>query len=306
MIQPLRLISLAAIVLFCCLVSATRETTAAETKLKGLLVTGGCCHDYPRQTKIITEGLSQRVNISWDVVHEDDGRLHQISIYAKAGWSKGYDIVVHNECYGAVADVSFVENIVNEHTKNNVPAIVIHCSMHSYRAAETDEWRKFLGVTSRRHEKGGRRLKVTNTAKGHPIMAKFPAEWTTPNGELYVIENVWPNCVPLATAYGEDTKKEQICIWVNTYKNTRLFGTTLGHHNETMISPHWLDTTARGLLWTLGKLDEDGNPVAGFAGTGIAMFSFQKKIDTRQPTPAGLKLEKGELDDLKRRLEGKK
>ena len=43
---------------------AQEESTA---KLQGLLVTGGCCHDYDRQKLIITEGLSQRVNIEWDI-----------------------------------------------------------------------------------------------------------------------------------------------------------------------------------------------------------------------------------------------
>lgn len=253
-------------------------TNAAKTKLKGLLITGGCCHDYARQKLIVTEGLSQRMSISWDTVMEGNGRDTKVSVYQKADWSDGYDLIVHNECYGAINDVGFVESIVKEHTEKGVPAIVIHCSMHSYRAAETDEWRKFLGVTSRRHERGGRKLDVTNRAIDHPIMVGFPKKWTTPNGELYVIENIWPQCTPLATAYGVDTKKDQPCIWINTYKKARVFGTTLGHHNETMVSDEWLDTVARGALWACGKLDDKGDPLAGYEGTGKGPLSFQKAI----------------------------
>ena len=40
------------------------KEAASKTKLKGLLVAGGCCHDYERQVEIITEGLSQRASIS--------------------------------------------------------------------------------------------------------------------------------------------------------------------------------------------------------------------------------------------------
>ena len=54
--------------------------------LKGLLITGGCCHDYANQKRIITEGVSQRVNIEWDVIHEGGtGRDHKVSVYSKAG-----------------------------------------------------------------------------------------------------------------------------------------------------------------------------------------------------------------------------
>ncbi len=49
--------------------SNTICTAQNKPKLKGLLVTGGCCHDYQNQKRIITEGLSQRLSIAWDIVH---------------------------------------------------------------------------------------------------------------------------------------------------------------------------------------------------------------------------------------------
>ncbi|MFT5527894.1 MAG: type 1 glutamine amidotransferase [Pirellulaceae bacterium] len=261
------------------------STAEEKTKLKGLLICGGCCHDYTKQKLIVTEGISQRVSISWDIIQGGGGRNEKLEIYGKKDWSKGYDIVVHNECYGGVEDVKFVENIVKGHTETGIPAIVIHCSMHTYRAAQTDEWRKFLGVTSRRHEKGGRQLDVTLKAKDHPIMNGFPAKWKTPNGELYVIENVWPKCTVLATAYGEDTKMDQPVVWANQYGKAKIFGTTLGHHNETMLDEVWLDMVSRGVLWSLDKLGADGKPIAGYEGTGKAPFSFDK-TDGPKPTPA--------------------
>ena len=96
--------------------------------LKGLLVTGGCCHDYENQKRIITEGLSQRVNIVWDVVHEGgSGREHKVSVYGDIGWAKKYDIIFHNECFGGVTDDKFVESITAAH-HDGVPAIFVHCS----------------------------------------------------------------------------------------------------------------------------------------------------------------------------------
>ncbi|MEO8494778.1 MAG: ThuA domain-containing protein, partial [Planctomycetota bacterium] len=203
--------TLAASLLVALLFTQTSAAEDAKPKLKGLIVAGGCCHDYPRQKLIISEGLSQRISIAWDIVHEGDenGKTHKVSVYAKPNWSDGYDVVIHNECFGAIEDVAFVEGIVNEHKRRGVPAVFVHCAMHSYRAAATDEWRKLIGVTSRRHEKAKRSLDVRNLAADNPIMAGFPDVWKTPNGELYVIENLWPNCTPLAAAYSPETESDQ-------------------------------------------------------------------------------------------------
>lgn len=257
----------------------------AKPKLKGLIVVGGCCHDYERQKVILSEGLSQRVSIEWDVFHGPDGRDTKLDVYKKDDWIKQYDIVIHNECYGALKDNDWLESIAKAHTENDIPAIVIHCAMHSYRAASTDAWRNLLGVTSRRHEKSKRPLDVENVAKEHPIMQGFPRMWRTPNGELYVVEKTWEGVTPLATAFSPETKVDQMCIWANEHEGAKVFGITLGHHNETMMSPEWLDVTARGLLWCVGELNEDGTPAEGFAGTGVKPFSFQKDIG-KEPTPA--------------------
>jgi len=50
----------------------------------------------------------------------------------------------------------------------------------------------------------------------------------------------------------------------NRLGKARVFGTTLGHHNETMIEPVYLDLVARGLLWATGHLDDSGKPEPGY------------------------------------------
>ena len=293
-----RLAALSA-VLCCCLAvsSVAAQQNKAEKKkakkpkpLRALLVTGGCCHDYENQIEIIKQGLSQRANVKFEVFHGFSDRNRKVPLYQTTDWAKGYDVVVHNECYGAVADLKWVKNLVDGHTQHKVPLIAIHCAMHSYRAAKTDDWRQLLGVTSVRHERGGVSLDVVNRAPDHPITRNWAGQWKTPNGELYVIEKAWPNCKPLATAYGIGTKKDQTVIWVNEYKGTKVFGTTLGHHNETMLSDEWLDVVARGLLWSCGKLDEEGNIAAGYEGSGerkIWTPSMLRELAAQQkPTPA--------------------
>ena len=106
---------------------------------------------------------------------------------------------------------------------------------------------------------------MKNLKPDHPVMKGFPAEWTTPKGELYRIEKVWETATPLAEGTS-GPKETHICVWVNEYgeKKSRVFGTTIGHHNETMLEPTYLDLVTRGLLWATGKLGEDGKPLPGY------------------------------------------
>lgn len=235
--------------------------------LKVLLVTGGCCHDYEAQKMILQEGIGARANVEFTVVHEEGpegkkDKSHRISIYEKEDWAKGYDVVLHNECFGAVTDIAFVERIAKPHF-DGVPAVMLHCSAHSYRMASTDAWRHAIGQKSMSHEKN-RDLLVKNIAPEHPVMKGFPAEWLDKADELYKNEELYPGFVPLAKAYGEDTKKEHNLIWVNTNGKGKVFGTTMGHNNSTMEDPVFLDLVTRGLLWACDKLDENGKPKPGY------------------------------------------
>lgn len=241
----------------------TSPGIAAPVKpLKALLVTGGCCHEFELQKKTITEGISARANVEWTVVHEGTDREHRVSIYSNPDWAKGYDVVVHNECFGHVDDAAFVERIAAPH-KAGVPAVMLHCSSHSYRNAPTEEWRQAVGITSRSHETR-RDLVVKSLKTNHPIMRGFPDEWPITKDECYKNEKVWPNVTPLATVYGEETKQDHIAIWTNTYGKGRIFTVTPGHFNATMASPVYLDLITRGLLWTVGKLNDDGTAATGY------------------------------------------
>ncbi len=248
------------------LVIATSSLFAAVARpkpLRGLLITGGCCHDYARQKVLLSEGISARANISFDIMHEGGtAGDHQVKIYQRKNWAQDYDVILHNECFGKVLDVKFIEQMTAAH-KAGTPAVVIHCAMHSYRRAETDEWRQVIGVSSMRHQQKDA-VDVKARQPDHPVMKGFPEVWRTPNGELYEIVKVWPGCTPLATAFGTRTKQDHPCIWVNEYGKGRTFGTTLGHHNETIDNDVYLNLVTRGLLWACGKLDQDGKPQAGY------------------------------------------
>ena len=234
---------------------ADNEKVVAKKKdrqLRVLLVTGGCCHDYDFQTKQMMKAASELGRkIEWTVVNEGGkGTKAQIELYNDSDWAKGYDVVVHNECFAGTNDPSYIRKITAAH-KNGANAVVIHCAMHTYRSAKIDDWREFLGVTSRRHDHQSN-YPVKVIAADHPIMKGFPTDYVSPKDELYVIENVWPETKVLATSKSERNGKTHPVIWTNKYGKARVFGTTYGHSNETFSDKVFLNTLVRGIVWAAG------------------------------------------------------
>jgi len=227
----------------------------AAKPIKALMITGGCCHDYTRQKLILSQGISARADVEWTIVQQGGKTTNtKIPIYENPDWAKGYDVVVHNECFAAVKDIEWVERILKPH-REGVPAVLIHCAMHCYRTGD-NRWFEFCGVQSPRHGPH-HAFTVENLKQDHPIMRGFGEKWTTPKGELYYSVKVFPTATPLAHAPRKSDNKPQVCIWTNQYGKTRVFATTIGHHNETMVEPTYLDMLTRGLLWAAGRLDEN-------------------------------------------------
>lgn len=115
-----------------------------------LLITGGCCHDYPFQAAIaLAKAATERgVKIDWNVVNEGgNGTEAEIDLYKNEKWAEGYDVVVHNECFANTKNPDYIRRITKAHFEG-ANAVVIHCAMHTYRAAEIDDWRQMLGVTA--------------------------------------------------------------------------------------------------------------------------------------------------------------
>lgn len=221
----------------------------AERPIKALLVTGGCCHDYPFQTRQYMQAAKDRgVEVDWTVVMEGGtGTSAEIDLYSDPDWAEGYDVVVHNECFANTANPEYIRKITSAHHAG-VNAVVIHCAMHTYRDAEIDDWREFLGVTSRRHEHQSH-YEVVVEGDGHWVTSAIPDGYKTPMDELYVIEKVWPNTQVLATSTSEKTKESHPVIWTNTYGDARVFGTTYGHSVDTFSDETFLEVIVRGLQW---------------------------------------------------------
>lgn len=223
-----------------------------QKPLRALLITGGCCHNYPLQSAALTNAVAQLARVEWTVVNEGgSGTRAQISLYDNPNWARGYDVVVHNECFADTADTNYIRRITAAH-RAGTPAVVVHCAMHTYRSATIDDWREFLGVTSRRHDHQSH-YAVKKVEPAHAIVKNIPAGWQTPMDELYVIEKLWPHARALATSVSERDGQTYPVAWINQYGAARVFGTTYGHSDETFRDPVFLDYLARGVLWAAGR-----------------------------------------------------
>jgi type 1 glutamine amidotransferase len=245
---------------------------AQEVKpLKALLLTGGCCHDYKAQKDILKKGIEARGNIIVDQIHTDNTTVTpDLPIYGMPEYANGYDIVIHDECAANISDDKIVKGVLAPHDKGT-PAVNLHCAMHSYRIGEfkkpveekgtpTSQWFEFLGLQSTGH--GPKQpVEITYTDKKHPVTIGL-ADWTTGNEELYNNLKVFDTAHVLSK--GKQGNQEAVVTWVNNYKGTRVFSTTIGHFNETIQDARYLDLVTRGLLWACGKIDENGKIAAGY------------------------------------------
>jgi type 1 glutamine amidotransferase len=228
--------------------------------IKALLVLGGCCHDYARQKDLLTRGISARAHVEWTVAYDPDkGTRHKNPVYDNPDWARGFDIIVHDECVSDVSDIGVIRTILKPH-QEGLPAVVLHCGMHSYRTEGWNQkratpWMQFTGLISTGH--GPQQpISVTYVDKQHPITEPL-ADWTTVNEELYNNHAGHIEPTAHALASGKQGKTEWVVAWTNHYQGkTKVFSTTLGHNNATVQDPRYLDLVTRGLLWAVGKLDD--------------------------------------------------
>ena len=242
-----------------------QRTSETPRAIRALYVTGGGFHEFVKQETILPPAVSQRVKIDWTIDHTA-GKSTEVLIerHKNTDWTKDFDVVLYNMSFSFVVDVPWIERLAGAHRDSGVGAVILHGAVHSYRRSESRAWGELMGAFSLRHD-SQRPLTVEAVAPQHPIMRGLPPNWQTSSEELYELERVWPNMTPLAQAYSIESKKRHPIIWTNTHGKARVFVTSLGHNTEIIANPVYLDLVTRGLLWTVGKLQDDGTPVPGYA-----------------------------------------
>lgn len=263
----------------CGLLAASAHSLAEEIKpLKALLVIGGCCHDYEVQKDLIKNGLESRIKIEIDVDYSPDKSTKpEFESYKKDNWADGYDVIIHDECAAGLKEPEMAKRVVGPHLEG-LPAVNIHCAMHSFRVASNIRqlqemgsdgglWFEFLGLQSSGH---GPKLPIEVTyAKDSSPIVKGMEDYISGNDELYNNIHVYEGVTVLAN--GKQTNKkgktsEAVVAWKHEFgpKKARVVGLTLGHFNEIVSDDRYLDFVARSILWSVKKLDDEGKPADGY------------------------------------------
>lgn len=232
--------------------------------IRALLVTGGGWHDFQAQKKIISEGISERINAEWTIDHEAGKRNDfEPTRFQDEDWIQPFDVVVYSVGISRMPverQKALTERVASAHRDTGVPAVFIHNALHFGR--EVDQWHEFTGLTSRHHT-SNRPRELRNLAPEHPIMADFGQTWKPATVELYMVQDVSPGITPLADC-DDEQGRSHVTYWTHQYGDARVFGTTIGHANRVVADPVFLNTLSRGLLWATGKLDDEGNPLPAY------------------------------------------
>jgi Trehalose utilisation len=253
--------------------------------LKVLLITGGCCHDYASQQDILKKGLEERSNVVVTQVHSaDDSTRPPLAILGHPNYANGFDLVIHDECASDINDPDIIQGVLKPHL-DGLPGVNLHCANHSYRIGDPNDpvvlgsphgyWFEYLGVQSSAH---GLQAPIAITyVDPASSITKGLSNWTTTDEELYNNIHVFDNAHVIVRGKQVVTQQngsvetdDFVVAWTNEYgpNHTRVFSTTIGHSDETVADPRYLDLVTRGVLWATGHLQADGHPAKGYGPGG--------------------------------------
>ncbi|MGK0237927.1 MAG: hypothetical protein ACI92G_001391 [Candidatus Pelagisphaera sp.] len=218
----------------------------------------GQWHKYTPQLKVFKEQIAKKAG--WDITimtGDYDSLIEQLK---KRNFAKGYDAIVYNYCLAKSTDLDAAANVMRQTRNGGVPAMLIHCSMHSWwdtyktgekgalgegykgKALATPEiakkWKAengdkrfpaygdFTGVASVRH---GKKLPITLHKVGdHPATKDLKEGYKTPNTELYNNEYVLKRVVPIIMG-SQEGEKDAIVMWTCPQGKSQVMGLSLGH-----------------------------------------------------------------------------
>ncbi|MFT5465187.1 MAG: hypothetical protein ACI8UO_000274 [Verrucomicrobiales bacterium] len=273
--------SLIAVLTGAVLALSVNQAAAEDPKVLYVTHEPGTYHKYTPQMAVFKE-IGEKAG--WDVTFMTGEHEAQIEKLRAPDYAKGYDAVVYNFCFAKSTDLDAASNLMDQTRVNGVPAMLIHCSMHSWwptyktggkdysKGAQPDplvasKWKKanpdkplpiwgdFTGVASVRH---GKKLPIALSRSGdHAVTAGLPEGFSTPNTELYNNIYVGDDVVPLVTG-AQEGEKDAIVMWTVPRGKSRLIGLTWGHDVADWTTKPFQSLVTDGVNDLIAKPGADG------------------------------------------------
>jgi len=261
-------------------------------------------HDYQRQQASLQAGISRFVNVEFSVVGKDP--LDALRLMSEPNFSAGYDVIIYNMCFKDDLDLERIDNIISQTRDLGVPAVLIHCAMHSFqgtsenrpqnaqalRVAEANwaamyperdfpYWWQFTGIDTTEKNQT-RSMHAERVEQTHPITTWLPEQIVSNRDQLYRNLEVKEGVTPLYTAYDQRARRHHVVAWTHQVGAGRVFATTLGHDDNTTALWSYHHLIANGIAYVTGKLEDNGIPTMGYGGT-TAVGNYQGTV-TCQPS----------------------
>lgn len=248
--------------------STTKDTSDSELRTKVLYVTHepGKYHDYTAQRAIFDTIAHEQ---PWDVTILS--ATHDELVERLAGdpdFGKKADVIIYNICMAKELNLMVPYNIMRQTTVHGKPALLIHCTLHSFWAtfkadpnkggvhtpgahpkahsmpetitqwqeAHPDKnfpaWTNFTGIASIKHSPKSP-VQSIKKLHDHPILTDVGEYTSAEKSELYynfITEEEASNTTGILLGrVGED---EDFILWEKQHPKAKVVSYTMGHSTE--------------------------------------------------------------------------